>query len=491
MVNVSTSPEGNLIAYVDGEEYLYNLGDLAWVSAGTVIVAMFVPGLALLYSGLMRRKNALSMLFLAFAAFSVGTMQWFFMGYSLTYSETGGPFLGTLKYGGYVGVDINPSPVPTVPALLYAIYQSQFEAITLVVLIAGAAERARMLPTLVFLFCWACVVYCPVARWTWDANGWLYTLGELDFAGGGPVHVCSGVGAFVMCAFLGPRRGYGTPALDYRPQSTTLICLGTGFIWYGWLGFNGASMSAMSLKSISCVVNTNIAASSGAIAWTAMDYFYTRKYSAVGICSGILAGMIGITPAVGYVSSPSSIAVGALTAIACNLSTKWKHILRVDDPVDAFALHACGGVTGAILTGFFADSRVAGFDGSVITGGWINHNWIQLGYQFAGVTSVTAWTAVVTYLLLLIINYIPGLRFRVDEDVEVIGLDEAEIGEFAYDYLHITKDILDPPRSRSRATPSASRGRSPAPKVETEHSPSASSSKGEQGSGGVQQVVSK
>ncbi|GAA6019642.1 hypothetical protein JCM10207_006953 [Rhodosporidiobolus poonsookiae] len=454
-MNVSTTAEGNLLAYIDGEPIIYDKGDMAWVAAGTALVTLFVPGLALLYSGLLRRKNALSMWFLAITVYALGQLHWMLIGYSLTYSDTGNSFWGNLKWGGLKGVDINPAPAPTIPALLYAIFQAAFEAITMVVIVAGAAERARMLPTLIWLFVWATFVYCPLARWTWDAQGWLYTLGELDFAGGGPVHIASGVAGFVFCWFLGPRRGFGTVSLDYRPQSVTNICLGTLLIWMGWTAFNGACMSAMNLKSASCVTNTNIAASVGALTWIAMDYIFTRKWSAVGACSGVLAGLIGITPAVGYVSAPGSIGVAAATAIICNLATGFKRFVKIDDPVDVGALHMFGGIMGGIMTGFLAEARVAAFDGTVIEGGWVDHHWKQMGYQLAGITSIVAWTAVISYLTLLIINYIPGLRFRVSEDAEIVGIDEAELGEFAYDYLHLRKDIDD-------ARPSL-RGRSPGP----------------------------
>ncbi|BGP17524.1 hypothetical protein JCM10213_008257 [Rhodosporidiobolus nylandii] len=457
MVNVATSPEGNLMTYLeDGTAVIYNGGDVAWVVTGTALVTMFVPGLALLYSGLLRRKNALSMLLLCFATYAVGQLLWMLFGYSFTYSETGGAFWGDFKYGGFAGVDIQPAPAPTIPAYLYAIFQAAFCAITMVVTCAGAAERCRILPFLVWVFCFGALVYCPTARWTWDAQGWLYNLGELDYAGGGPVHIASGFASFMLSVFLGPRRGYGTPSLDYRPQSTTLICLGTGFIWFGWLGFNGACMSALNLKSISCVVNTNIAASAGALGWLAMDWFFTRKFSAVGCCSGILAGLIGITPAVGYVGAPGAIAVGALTAVAANLATGIKRLLKVDDPIDAGALHGVGGTVGAILTGLFADSRVASFDGTVIPGGWINHHWIQLGYQLAGCVSIAAYTSVVSYLLLILINLIPGLKFRCSEDYEIVGIDEAEVGEFAHDYLHMDRDIPIRGRSPGLRPPAAS-----------------------------------
>ncbi|GAA5827499.1 hypothetical protein JCM11251_003836 [Rhodosporidiobolus azoricus] len=490
MVNVSTTAEGNLLAYLDnGEEVVYNLGDIAWVSTATALVILFIPGLALLYSGLLRRKNALSMIFLAFAAYAVGTLHWFLMGYSLTYSDTGSSILGNLKHGAYVGVDINPAPVPTIPSLLYAIYQSQFEAITLVVIIAGGAERARVLPTLVFLFCWGTVCYCPLAYWTWNSKGWLYVMGELDFAGGGPVHIASGVASFVMSWFVGHRRGYGTTKLDYRPQSTTLICLGTAFIFTGWCGFNGASMSAMSLKSVLCITNTIMAGNAGALAWVAMDYYFTRKYSAIGICSGILAGLIGITPAVGYVAPYSAVAIGIFTAIASNYATNVKRWLNVDDPTDVFSLHGCGGIAGGILTSLFAEARYAAFDGSVIDGGWIDHHWVQIGYQLAGICSVVAWTAVVSFILLFVINLIPGLKFRISEDEEIIGVDEAEIGEYAHDYLHFARDLMGEDRSASRGRPTEAK-LAPAQQHKAEKEQSPASSTKEVDGGVVEEVMS-
>ncbi|GAA5885204.1 hypothetical protein JCM3774_005181 [Rhodotorula dairenensis] len=445
MVNVTHTPEGNLLTYIDGEPVIYNLG----VAAATVVVHIMPIGLGLLYSGLLRRKNALSMLFLSMCTYAVGAVQWFLMGYSLTYSETGSSFIGNFKYGGGRGVDIQPSPGSTaVPALLYFVYQLQFQAITAVILIAGTAERGRVLPFLILAFAWCTVVYNPVACWVWSANGWLYNHYDLDFAGGGPVHIASGVGSFVLSYFVGPRRGYGTAKLDYRPQSPFFIVLGTALIWAGWLGFNGASMSAFNLKSAMCLLNTVLAGSMGALSWTALDYLWTGKYSAIGVSSGILAGLIGITPAVGYVGAPAALAVGALTAAAANLSTGLKHLLKVDDAVDAGALHAIGGVCGAILTGIFADSRVASFDGMTeIEGGWINGNFKQMGWQLAGALTIVAYTAIVTYLLCVIINFIPGCKFRSSEEAEVVGIDEEEIGEFTFDYVLLDQEYQ--PRQRT------------------------------------------
>ncbi|GJN90149.1 hypothetical protein Rhopal_003148-T1 [Rhodotorula paludigena] len=424
MVNVTRTPEGNLATWIDGEEVIYNLGDCAWVVTATVIVSIMPIGLGLLYAGLLRRKNALSMIFLAVATYTLGLLQWFFWGYSLTYSGGANAFIGDLQHGGLVGVDIQPSPGSTaIPALLYSIYQGQFSSIAACVMIAGSAERGRMGPFLILVFCWLTIIYCPVACWVWNGAGWLYNAGELDWAGGGPVHITSGISSFVIS----------------WSQSSYMVVLGTAFLFYGWCGFNGASMSALNLKSFICVTNTFIAGAAGAFGWFAVDFFYTRRYSAVGMASGILGGLIGITPAVGYVGVPAAFGVGFLTAIVCNFATALKRFVKVDDAVDAFALHACGGFFGAILTGFFADSRVASFDGlTEIEGGWINHNYKQMGWQLAGSLSIIVYTAVVTYILLFLINLIPGCKFRSSEEAEIVGIDEAE---FAYDYLELRKDI--------------------------------------------------
>ncbi|POY75271.1 hypothetical protein BMF94_1641 [Rhodotorula taiwanensis] len=500
MINITHTPEGNLLTYVNGEpvictrisHMLPRLYSRALtidfgrqttsetvhrrtprhrlrahsprrigrrgrrVITATVIVHIMPIGLGLLYSGLMRRKNALSMLFLAMSAYAVGTLQWWLMGYSLTYSETGSTFIGTLRYGAGVGVDIQPSPGSTaIPALLYFIYQAQFQSITACVLVAGTAERGRMLPFLILAFAWCTVVYNPIARWVWSSKGWLYPH-DLDFAGGGPVHIASGTGSVVLAFFVGPRRGYGTAKLDYRPQSPLLIALGTAFLWFGhafsrflrfWNCFNGASMSALNLKSMMCVSNTVLAGCAGALSWTTLDFIWTRKYSAIGISSGILAGLIGITPAVGYVGLPAAFAVGAITAVVANLSTSLKHYAKIDDAVDAGALHGMGGICGAIVTGIFADSRVASFDGMTeIEGGWINGNFKQMGWQLAGCLTIVTYTAVVTYILCFVINLIPGCKFRSSEEAEIVGIDEAEIGEFTFDYVLLDQDYQ--PRQR-------------------------------------------
>ncbi|GAA6039246.1 hypothetical protein JCM8097_003225 [Rhodosporidiobolus ruineniae] len=448
MVNASYTDDGSLVSVWDasaGEDgvAIYNPGDMAWIITAACLVMIMAPGVGFLYSGLLRRKNALSMLFLSLAVYSVCTVQWFFWGYSLTFGQ-GSAYIGNLNHFGLINVLDDPSVGSTkIPALLFCFYQSMFAALTPVIAVGGVAERARLLPVLIVSFVWATLVYDPVACWTWNSTGWGYVNGVLDFAGGGPVHMTSGTASLVWSFYLGRRRGYGTSKLAYRPHSVSHVILGTVLIWFGWFGFNGGSEAAMNLRSVQGAIVTNIAAAMGGLTWMTMDFIYTRKWSAVSLCSGILAGLVGITPAAGFVGAPASLAIGFLAAIFANMATGIKVILKIDDAVDGFALHAVGGFVGAILTGLFADTRVTSFDGYSSGAGWINHHYVQLGWQLASAVTIIAYTAVMTYIILFIVDHIPGLKLRASEETEIVGVDEAECGELGYDYVSLRRDLED------------------------------------------------
>ena len=226
-------------------------------------------------------------------------------------------------------------------------------------------------------------MYDPIAHWTWG-GGWSGTMGDLDFAGGAPVHMSSGAAALAISVFLGKRRGWGTEKLAYRPHSVSHVVIGTVFLWFGWFGFNGGSALASDMLAAQAMIVTNVAAAVGGITWMCMDWFWTRHWSAVSLCSGIITGLIAITPAAGYVGAPSSIVFGFVGAIAANVTTKWKHFLKYDDTLDVWATHGVGGFTGALLTGLFADGRVLNFASGEENPdplGWINQNYVQFGYQ--------------------------------------------------------------------------------------------------------------
>lgn len=435
MVNVTSDDIGSII-YTDpsGEVTIYNPGNISWVLTSACLVMIMTPGVGFFYAGLLRRKNALSCIALSLSVYAVATFQWFFWGYSLAFGN-GSKFIGNLKHFGLMNVDAQPSGV--LPSIVFAIYQSMFAALTPMILLGATAERGRYAPALVFTFVWATLVYDPIACWTWNANGWSYLMGTLDFAGGGPVHISSGVGALAYSIWLGRRKGYGTAALAYKPQNTTHVVIGTVLLYFGWFGFNGGSALASSMRAAQAMMVTNIAAATGGLTWMLLDWRLERKWSAVGICSGIISGLVCITPAAGYVGSPAAVAFGVLGGLTCNYATRLKGLLRYDDALDIFATHGIGGMVGNVLTALFADARVVTFDGTEIAGGWINHNWIQLGYQVADTAAITAYSFVMTMIILVALDYIPGMSLRVSEEGELVGLDEDQIGEWGYDWQNI------------------------------------------------------
>jgi Amt family ammonium transporter len=445
MVNVSYIDPSHDVAYAadeNSEAIIYNLGDMSFILICTALVWLMIPGVGLLYSGLLRRKNALSMLHLSLAGIAVGSFQWFFWGYSLAFSDGASSFIGDLKYFALRGVLEQPSIGSSrIPALLFALYQCMFACITVVLAVGGFAERGRIGPILLFMFCWLTVVYCPIACWTWNGAGWSFVLGGYDYAGGSPVHISSGTASLAIALYLGKRRGYGTQQLAYKPHNTFFVVLGTAFLWVGWFGFNGGSGLGANLRAVMAMVVTNLAASCGALTWMIMDWRLERKWSAIGFCSGAISGLVGITPASGYVGAPAAVAIGVVTAFFCNLATRLKFILRVDEALDVFATHGIGGICGCILTGLFAQASVAGLDGTEIAGGWIDHHYIQLGYQLADCTAAFGYSFVVTTILCWMFHFIPFLRLKTTEEEEIVGIDDAFLGEFTHDYIAIDPEL--------------------------------------------------
>ncbi|KAG9788855.1 ammonium transporter-like protein, partial [Aureobasidium melanogenum] len=423
----------------------YNAGDIAWMITATALVLLMIPGVGFFYSGLARRKSALSLIWLSVAATGLISFQWFFWGYSLAFSHTAGKFLGDMENFGFRNVLGAPSIGSTkIPDLMFAVYQGMFAAITVALAIGAAAERGRMLPAMVFSFVWSTVVYDPIACWTWNSSGWVFKMGGLDFAGGTPVHISSGAAALAYSLMLGKRRGHGTHELNYRPHNVTHIVIGTVFLWVGWFGFNAGSALAANLRAVMAAVVTNLAASVGGITWCILDYRLERKWSTVGFCSGVIAGLVAITPGSGFVPAWAAVIFGVVGGVACNYATKLKFLLRIDDSLDIFALHGVGGLVGDLLTGLFAADYIAHLDGSMeIPGGWINHHYIQLAYQLCDGVTGMAYSFVLSCLILFVINLIPGLHIRASEQEEIMGMDETEIGEFAYDYVELSRDVVN------------------------------------------------
>lgn len=422
-------------------------GDIAWVLASTALVWIMMPGVGFFYSGLLRQKNALSMIYLSMMTSAVVSFQWVFWGYSLTYSSTANAFLGNLKNFGLKGVLGKPSIVSArIPSIVFCVYQLMFAAFTPMIAVGAFAERAHLGPLMVFVFVWATIVYDPIACWTWNTNGWVSVLGGLDFAGGTPVHISSGTAALAISIYLGQRHGYGSEELVYEPHNTTYVVLGTVFLWFGWFGFNGGSALSANLRAAQACLSTNVAASVGGLTWMLWDYRIEKKWSVVGFCSGAIAGLVAITPGSGFVGSPAAILFGVTAGTVCNFATQLKFLAGYDDALDIFASHAVGGLVGNILTALFAQASVAGSDGyTIIRGGWLDHHYAQLAIHLADSAAGMSYSFVMTTLILWVMDRIPGLQLRVHNDTEIVGIDGCEIAEPPYNYVSLGSELKPSP----------------------------------------------
>ncbi|PNS18309.1 Ammonium transporter 1 [Sphaceloma murrayae] len=403
------------------------------------IVFLILPGLGLFYAGLSSRKSGLSMLFLSLAVTAVVSFQWIFWGFSLAFSRSASPFIGDLAHFGMKNVRAAPSVGSALlPDIVFCFYQLMFCACTVMIVIGGAFERGKIIPSLIFGFIWATVVYCPIACWTWNPAGWLFNLPSYDFAGGGPVHQASGWAALAYALVLGKRREPGAALKKARPHNTSLVFLGTILIWAGWFGFNGGSALNASIRAMQAAFNTNIAAAFGIIGWVAVDMVrHKGRFSVVGACEGCIAGLVGITPAAGFVSVWFAALIGFVTAVVCALSENVGALVKIDDGLEVFKLHGIGGIVGSFLTGIFADEAISLLDGASSYPGAINGNGIQVAYQLAEIGAIAGYSFGVSCLVLFALKYIPGLGLRVSEDAEIRGLDldqffDEQIGEWEF-----------------------------------------------------------
>ncbi|KAJ2603759.1 hypothetical protein H4R99_002248 [Coemansia sp. RSA 1722] len=424
-----------------------DMGTTAWMVASTALVFLMIPGLGYFYSGMVRSKNALSLVFLCMMALAIVTLQWVVWGYSLALSETSkNPFIGDLKHWLFLDVSYKPHPnAPTVPGIVFAIYQCMFAALTPGLAIGGAAERIRVMPTIVYTFIWTTLVYDPIAYWVWAPNGWLCKLGVLDFAGGCAVETASGFGALAFYFVLGKRRGFGEE--KWQPHNYLNIILGTAFLFFGWFGFNAGAASLASGRAGIAFMTTITAGATAGIVWIALAFRVEHKFSSFHFCSGAVAGMVCVTPAASIVNTWAALPMGALAGICCYYAIGLNLRLGIDDCIDVFAVHGIGGLLGVFLTGVFANKDVIGLDGTASAGGLINGNGRQLYIQLAALGSSAAWSFVVSFIVLKIMNYIPFFRFRVDPDAEEHGLDFTELGEAGYSFMREIVEMNPSPRS--------------------------------------------
>ena len=399
-------------------------GDTAWLLLSAALVMLMTPALGFFYGGLVRRKNVLATIMHSFFILCLISVQWVLWGYTLAFGPDKGGIIGGLDWLTLKGVGQEPGPyAATVPHQAFMVFQMMFAVITPALITGAFAERKRFKAFVIFTLLWATFVYDPIAHWVWG-GGWLGQLGALDFAGGTVVHITSGVSALVAALVLGRRVGYGREALE--PHDATMTVLGASLLWFGWFGFNaGSAITAGGLAANAFVV-TNTAAAMAALTWMTVSWLHKGAPSVLGAAAGAVAGLVAITPASGYVDVSASILIGLGAGVFCYTAIQLTKRLRVDDALDVFGVHGVGGAWGAIATGIFATVAI----NSGAKDGLLAGNPGQLGIQAIAVGASILYSAVMTFVILKVIDVFVGLR--VPESEEVLGLDASQHREAAY-----------------------------------------------------------
>ncbi|MCO2323341.1 ammonium transporter [Pseudomonas aeruginosa] len=416
------------------EEPVLNSGDTAWMLISTALVLlMTIPGLALFYGGMVRAKNVLSIMMQCFAITGLITILWVVYGYSLAF-DTAGMEKGVLNFNSFVGgldkaflsgltADGLTSATALFPESVFITFQMTFAIITPALIVGAFAERMKFSAMLIFMAVWCTVVYAPIAHMVWSGDGALmWDWGVLDFAGGTVVHINAGIAGLVACLVLGKRKGY--PTTPMAPHNLGYTLVGAAMLWIGWFGFNAGSAAAANGTAGMAMLVTQIATAAAALAWMFAEWITHGKPSALGIASGVVAGLVAITPAAGTAGPMGALVIGLASGVICFFAaTSLKRALKYDDSLDAFGVHAVGGIVGALLTGIFAAPSLGGF-GSVEDIG------AQFFVQFKGVAFTVVYTAVVTFVILKVLDLVMGLR--VTEEEEAVGLDLALHNERGY-----------------------------------------------------------
>jgi Amt family ammonium transporter len=404
-----------------------NSGDTAWMLTSTALVLlMTIPGLALFYGGMVRKKNVLSTLMQSFAITCLVSLLWYAIGYSIALTPGTTAYLGGFDRAFFHGVvymlnsddakltQLSVSHLaPTIPESVYAMFQATFAIITPALICGAFAERMKFSAMLVFMSLWLLLVYCPIAHWVWESSGWLALKGVKDFAGGTVVHINAGIAGLATALVLGKREGLGKESM--APHNLTLTMMGASLLWVGWFGFNAGSAVVSDGRAGMAFAVTHLATAAAALAWMFAEWIVKGKPSVLGIASGAVAGLVAITPASGFVDPNGSIVIGLAAGVLCFFSATYlKTLLGYDDSLDAFGVHAIGGIVGALLTGVFASKAICGSDGNVLVQLW-------------GVGTTLIYGFVVTFILLQLVNLTMGLRVTSDQERE--GLDLSQHGE--------------------------------------------------------------
>ena len=408
-------------ALAQGGATAINHGDTAWVLVSAALVFLMTPGLAFFYVLLVRSKNVLGTMMHCLAAMGIGSVVWVVAGYTLAFGTDAGGVIGGLEYLFLNKVGMAPTEGSTIPHLAFSSFQGMFAIITPALIAGAVAERMKFSAFFWFITAWVMLVYAPLAHWVWG-GGWLMEMGALDFAGGTVVHISSGISALVACLVIGRRRGF--PREPILPHNLTYVILGGGLLWFGWFGFNAGSALAANGLAANALVTTNTSAAAGALGWLLYDWLKFGKPTALGTVSGAVAGLVGITPAAGFVAPWAALAIGVLAGLGCATFVGWRTRRGIDDSLDAFGVHGIGGTIGAILTGVFALEAIGG------TKGLIEGNIGIMGIQVIGVVATYVYAAVVSLVILLVLRSVTGLR--IGEDDEMIGLDQTQHGETGY-----------------------------------------------------------
>ncbi len=422
-----------------------NPADVAWVLMSTALVMLMTPALSFFYGGLVRKKNLVSTLVQCLIIFAVVSLIWFGWGYSLVYAPSFHGLIGDFSLVGLNHLDLNTTSVyaPAIPEALFFAFQLKFAAITPALIIGACAERIRFKSLLIFVALWSTLIYCPIAHWVWNTDGWLHILGAYDFAGGIVVHVAAGLSALAAALVIGRRKGCiywkdqlkslnhqnpQAPAMgtEFKPTNIPYVILGAGLLWFGWFGFNGGSALAADSIAVAAVVSTNLAAAAAAVSWMLVDWVTKGKPSAVGISVGAVCGMAAVTAAAGYINFSEAVLIGLVAGVVSNLIANWRlGRSRIDDTLDVFACHGIGGIIGAIAVGLFANTLV-----NPTVSGLFYGNPMQLGIQALAVVVVAVFAFVGSYLLLRLVDVFSPLRVSPEE--EDAGLDLSQHGEEAY-----------------------------------------------------------
>lgn len=395
-----------------------NTGDTAWMLTATGLVLLMTPGLAFFYGGMVQRKNVISTMLQSFVAMGVITLLWIGVGFSLAFGDSIGGFIGhPLTFAMFRNVGVEPHPVlaPTVPLLLFALFQLKFAIITPALITGSFAERVRFSGYILFICLFSLCVYAPLAHWTWHPNGFLNAWGVLDFAGGTVVHMSAGLAALAGALYLGAR-GNRVPGTAHAPANIPFVLLGTGMLWFGWFGFNAGSALAADGGAVLAFATTNTASAAAMLAWMLADVVRGRKPSALGACIGAVVGLVAVTPAAGFISVGSSIIVGAVASLVSNAAVHWRTRTELDDTLDVFPCHGLGGMVGMLMTAVFAT------EGGLVTG-----SWGLLARHAGALVIVTAFSFGMSWVLYRLTDAV--ITLRVPREHEEIGLDVSQHGE--------------------------------------------------------------